>query len=315
MATASGVRIRWPDLPRQVQAAVEAILGSPVVEAVSQPGGFSPGTADRVRTSLGSRAFVKAVSFAQDEHTPLMHRQEAHITAALPASAGAPRLFGTYDDGQWVVLVLEDIEGRHPVTPWVPGELRSVLAALKELAGQLTPSPVRDVPDTATRLAEDLAGWQRVAADPPVDLDPWAAEHLPRLRDLAERGCAALVGDTLVHSDVRADNLLLSPNGAVTVVDWPWASSGPAWLDTLLLLVNVRLFGGHDADALLTANTAWAQADPEDLTGVLAALTGYYIDVARQPASAGLLTVRAFQLAHAHAVLPWVRERLRTRWG
>jgi aminoglycoside phosphotransferase (APT) family kinase protein len=286
------------------------ILGGPVVEAVSQPGGFSPGTADRVRTSRGSRAFVKAVSFAQNEHTPILHRREARITAALPPGAGAPRLLGTYDDGQWMVLVLEDIEGRHPVTPWLPGELNSVLAALKELARQLTPSPLPDAPDTVTVLAEDLAGWHRVAADPPADLDPWAAEHLSRLREVAQRGCAALVGNTLVHSDVRADNLLLSPDGAVTVVDWPWASRGPAWLDTVLLLVNVRLFGGHDAEALLAAHTAWAQADPADLTGVLAGLAGYYTDIARRPASAGLPTVRAFQRAHAHAVLPWVRERL-----
>ncbi|WP_256448076.1 hypothetical protein [Cellulomonas sp. GbtcB1] len=32
----------WSDLPEHVHAAVEQILGAPVVPAHSQPGGFSP---------------------------------------------------------------------------------------------------------------------------------------------------------------------------------------------------------------------------------------------------------------------------------
>ncbi len=119
---------------------------------------------------------------------------------------------------------------------------------------------------------------------------------------------AALAGDTLVHTDIRADNLLLSPDGTVTVVDWPWACRGPAWLDTLLLLVNVRLFGGHDTQSLLAGHAAANDVDPHDLVGVLAGLAGFFVDGARQPPPAGLPTVRAFQRAHAEAVLSWLGE-------
>ena len=62
MVDAAGVRVAWADLPARVRDVVEEILGAPVVEAVSQPGGFSPGSADRVRTADGRRAFVKAVA-------------------------------------------------------------------------------------------------------------------------------------------------------------------------------------------------------------------------------------------------------------
>src|SRR5690348_189205 len=61
MIPATGVRIGWADLPRHVREAVEDILGAPVMAAHSQAGGFSPGTADRVETAIGGRAFVKAV--------------------------------------------------------------------------------------------------------------------------------------------------------------------------------------------------------------------------------------------------------------
>ncbi|MGH3427861.1 MAG: hypothetical protein ACRDQZ_09895 [Mycobacteriales bacterium] len=81
MTSASGVRIGWAELPHEVRSDVEVIVGGVVVEAVSQVGGFSPGTADRVRTADGRRAFVKAVSPAQNERSPELHRHEARTTS------------------------------------------------------------------------------------------------------------------------------------------------------------------------------------------------------------------------------------------
>lgn len=287
---------------------MEKIIGDTVVEAVSQAGGFSPGTADRVRTASGRRAFVKAVSPAQNERSAELHRQEARVTGAFPAYVPAPRLLGCYDNGDWVALVLQDVDGRHPTTPWLPDELERVLATLDDLARSLTPSPLPDLPTATDRLAENFAGWRRISADPPADLHPWAKRHLDELCALADRGLAALAGDTLVHTDIRADNLLLSPEGTVTVVDWPWACRGPAWLDALLLLVNVRLFGGHDTQALLARLAAVTASDQEDLVAVLAGWAGFFADAARQPAPIGLPTVRAFQQAQADAVLSWLGE-------
>ncbi len=300
MVTAAGVRIGWAQLPPRVRRAVEEILGGAVVDAVSQVGGFSPGSADRVRTAGGARAFVKAVSSAQNEYSPGMHRQEALISAALPVEAPTPRLLGSYDDGDWVALVLEDVAGRHPVTPWDTTELAHVRVALRDLATTLTPAPVA-VPATADLLAEDFAGWHRLRDDPHPGLDPWAREHLDELCALAERGLRALAGNTLAHTDIRADNLLIGPQGTVTVVDWPWASRGPAWLDTLQLLINVRLYGGHaDLDSI--------EAGQDDLVATLAGFGAYFTDIARRPPPPGLPTVRAFQQAQSDVVLAWLRE-------
>jgi aminoglycoside phosphotransferase (APT) family kinase protein len=310
MIRASGTRIDWWELPEPVRHALETIIGGAVVEAVSQPGGFSPGTADRVRTVDGRRAFVKAVSPAQNPQSPDLHRREARVAAALPASAPVPRLLGCYDDGTWVALVLQDVEGRHPATPWLPGELAGVLAALDDLARVLTPAALPDLATAADNLAGDFAGWRRIAADPPAGLDPWVPAHLDELCALADRGLAALAGDTVVHTDIRADNLLLGPDGTVTVVDWPWACRGPAWLDRLLLLVNVRLFGGHDTHPMLARCAAATGADPHDLIAALAGFGGFFADAARQPPPAGLPTLRAFQQAQADAVGSWLREAL-----
>ncbi|SBT45408.1 phosphotransferase [Micromonospora auratinigra] len=310
MTRGTKTRIGWADLPDRVRAAVEEILGDRVVAAVSQPGGFSPGTADRVRTAAGRRAFVKAVSPAQNEHSPGLHRTEALVTAALPPAAPAPRLLGSYDDGDWVALVLTDVEGRHPVTPWHADELAAVLDTLDTMAGALTPTSVTVAPTAADQLGWDFAGWRRLAEEPPADLDPWARDRLPQLCAASERGLAALTGDTLCHLDIRADNLLVRPDRTVVVVDWPWACRGPAWLDSLLILVNVQLHGGHDVEALLRARPRTADVDPAAVTGVLAGFAGFFLDGARRPPPPGIPTVRAFQRAQGDAVLRWLTRRL-----
>ncbi|MEV1144773.1 aminoglycoside phosphotransferase family protein [Micromonospora sp. NPDC049799] len=306
-----GTRIGWTNLPGDVRAAVEDVLGDRVVEAVSQPGGFSPGTADRVRTASGRRAFVKAVSPAQNADSVRLHRAEARNTAALPAYAPTPRLLGVHDDGEWVALVLSDVDGRHPTTPWHADELAAVLRTLEELATALTPNPVPHAPTATAQFATQLDGWRRIAAEPPADLSPWTRAHLDELCAVADLGIAALDdGDTLCHLDLRADNLLVDATGRVTVVDWPHAAVGPAWLDTAMLLVNVELHGGHDVEALLRRSALTVDVDPDSLTGFYAGAAGYLTDAARRPPPPGIPTVRAFQRAQAEALLPWLARRL-----
>ena len=302
MINATGARIRWADLPGHVRAAVEDILGDQVERAESQAGGFSPGTAERVVTARGTRAFVKAVSPQQNPVSPGMHRREVRNTGALPPGTPAPALLGSYDDGEWIAMVLTDIEGRHPVTPWARPEIDAVTATLDAMATLLTPAPIAGLPTAAESLRRDCAGWARVAADPPPDLDPWARERLPELTEKSAHAERALAGDTLVHLDVRSDNLLIGPAGEVTLIDWPWACRGPRWLDRLLLLVNVRLYGGHDCEAMLRD----LDGDEHDMRSVLIGLTGYFVDAARNPPPPGLPTLRAFQRAQADALLPWI---------
>ncbi|MFG2044138.1 phosphotransferase family protein [Dactylosporangium sp. NPDC048998] len=301
MVQASGVRIGWGDLPGSVRDGVAGVLGDEVVEAVSQAGGFSPGTADRVRTADGRRAFVKAVGSVLNAQSPAMHRAEARVAAALPGGVPAPRLLGVHDDGDWVALVFEDVVGRHPRTPWEDGEVAGALEALRRLA-----VPVAGLPSLRDEAREDFGGWRQIAADPPERLDPWVAGHLDLLVELAERGLAALDGDRLVHGDLRADNMLIRPDGSVVVIDWPFGCAGPAWYDTLALILNVRLYGGHLCDDVVNA-------DPDDVTGCVAGLAGMFTDRARRPAPPGLPTLRRFQQDQADVMIPWLRERLGAR--
>ncbi|WP_149814702.1 hypothetical protein [Serinicoccus marinus] len=78
-----GVRLGWADLPERVHDWAEQVLGARVVRAESQPTGFSPGSADRVETADGRRAFVKAVSSEQNPDSPGLHRREVAVLRSL----------------------------------------------------------------------------------------------------------------------------------------------------------------------------------------------------------------------------------------
>jgi len=82
---AVGVRLRWPEIPARVRAAVEGWLGSGVIEAESQPTGFTPGMAARLKTASGHRVFVKAIGPEPNSIGPAIHRTEAAKVAALKA--------------------------------------------------------------------------------------------------------------------------------------------------------------------------------------------------------------------------------------
>ncbi len=149
--------------------------------ARTQPCGFSPGLAARVRCASGARYFVKAVSAQANPDTPGLHRQEARVLAALePLIASRqlpiPRLYGTVDRPPWIALVLQDIAGRQPLLPWRTAELQQVVAALDRLAGALTPAPV-PAPAVGERLGAEFTGWRTLAASPAVTT--WTPGHAP----------------------------------------------------------------------------------------------------------------------------------------
>lgn len=172
--------------------------------------------------------------------TPGIHRREARIVAALPPEALAPRLLWTYDEAGWVALCLEDVDGRHPYEPWTEADIELVVCALQKVSAALTPSPIATVETAAQAFERAINGW-RIALDRREDrLHPWCVKHLPRLADLEATAPEACAGETLLHFDTRADNMLISGN-RVFLVDWPWARTGAAFVDWLAMAPSVAM--------------------------------------------------------------------------
>ncbi len=299
----------WPEVPAAVRAGIEELLGARVVDAASQSGGFSPGVAARVMLADGSRAFVKAVTGERNSESPDIHRREARVAAQLPATAPTPRFRAVYDDGMWVALVFDDIDGALPQLPWEPDELTRVLLAVYEMSDALTPSPISidAAPEWMTRL---FGRWSEFAADDRLRAQLSAAwrGRVDELVALEARWPEAVAGDTLLHLDTRADNILLTRD-RVYIVDWPWAAVGAAWVDLGELLPSVAMQGGPDPEVLWQAHPLARGVDGEQLDAFLAALAGFLTFSSLQPSPPGLPTIRPFQAGVAAHTRAWLAQR------
>lgn len=314
---AEGERRHWSELPPSVCHALEQHLHARVVRSRSEPGGFSPGVASRLLLSDGRRVFAKVLGPEPNPESVQYHRKEARVLSRMPEDAPVPQLLSVYDDGAWVALFLAEVDGRSPRLPWKSVELVRVLKAMETLASILTPAPFPEATfgewhRNVFTLWREMADLQRRGADLLDDLDPWAREHLSELARLEANFEKASAGFTLVHSDVRADNILLTKD-RVYFADWPGACIGARWLDLLGFLPSVAMQGGPRPWVLFDPSPLGRDAEPERVDSVLAALTGFFLGNARKPSPLGLSTLRPFQLAQGVQALAWLRHRLEGR--
>ncbi|WP_459984736.1 phosphotransferase family protein [Nocardioides sp. AN3] len=291
-------RLDWVHLPPMVRRAVERKLGSAVVEAESQDAGFTPGFASVLTCADGSRHFVKAASVKAQRMFADSYRAEARKLRTLPPSVRAPRLQWVLDDDDWVVLGIEYVAGRAPHRPWTRGDLAAASTMLVETAAALTPAPGLGVDSFAQEFADFPAYWQELGD----------VAHAEEAAGLAARYAEVTGGDTLVHTDVRDDNLIVTEDGPVYLCDWNWPVLGAAWIDSLLLLIGPR-GDGLDVEAHIAAHPLLSTVDPEAIDIVLALVTGYFLRSAAQPAPTTSPWMREGQRWQGEVCWTWLAQR------
>lgn len=309
---AYSVRPGWGGVPFVVQIVLEQRLGTQVVNSESQTRGFAANLASRLELADGGRVFVKGAPV----HDPAIrsYHAEAMVASVLPEGAPAPLLLGTIDD-EWFLLVFEDIDGDLPDLR--PGSLDVpvILDSIADLRNRLTPCPAPGLPRADAVLGPQLSGWAHLSRRPPHDLDRWTRRNLEKLVAMESAWLPWSAGDTMLHTDLRPDNVLCRrDDGRAVFVDWAHAVRGAAWLELAGLVPHLVVAGHTPAEAeqvalrgpAMTGVPAWA------VTGFAAAVAGYWTASSRQPAPPGAYGLRAFQANAAAGALAWVAHR--TRW-
>lgn len=294
-------RLEWTHLPPHVRRTIEEHCGAPVVAADSQGAGFTPGFASVLTCDDGTRHFVKAASTAAQRMFARSYREEARKLGALPEEAPAPRLLWV-EDGDWVVLGLEYVEASAPQRPWLSAELDRCLDALEVVADVLTPVPAAlDLDPIVDELASWPAFWDELRAreDRP---------HADEAAALAAEFAEATAGDTVVHTDVRDDNVLLLTDGRTMLCDWNWPAAGASWLDSLLALIGPR-GDGVDVEAVISQRRLLRDVPPEDVDRVLALVCGYFAKSSLDPVPPTSPHIRDAQRWQAEVCWEWLRER------
>lgn len=306
---AVGVRLPYAAVPAAVRAWVEQELGSPVVGTAEQVGGMSPGCATRLTCADGTRAFVKAVGSELNPDTPGLFRREVAVLEHLGEHPLWASLRASYDDGAWVALLIEDVEGRHPDFT-DPDELAAVLTGTDRLSAVLRN---RDVPTTVdlVDVAHVFGKWADslgALADAPdgVPVPQWlrADPHgwAEVLREQA-RGPMPHVA----HWDIRIDNMLRRPGGEIVFLDWGVAARGPAWADPLL----ARLERVEEPwfDDSLAASPALAEAGDEAVTAFLAGFASHMAMRSVVAVDVNLPTLNDFRIRESRRMLEAVARR------
>lgn len=225
------MRSDWACLPPEVLGAITAHTG-PIGKVVPAPAGNHADIAATVHTA-GGRLFVKAArKTAPDTDGPEVRslRNEARV---LPhVDEFAPRLHWTVETGGWLALGTDHVDGRH--ADYTPGSPDLDLLAKTLHALQATPCP------QAVRIRVERR-WTTLTDD-----------------------VSAMAGQTLLHTDVNPQNLLITPDGRAVLIDWAFTSRGAAWVEPGLLIP--WLLKAHHTPAevhdWLTQFPSWATADP-----------------------------------------------------
>ena len=230
-------RIQWAELPAPLRDAVGQRLGGPYAVTDAQDAS-SCGIATLLTGHASRAVFVKGQRDPNPAGIPgergtgdswwgrdwtLVDElaMEQAVSPCLPPSA--PRVLWSLRAFGWYLLAFEGLQG--PLAEYAPG------------------SP--DLPLVAATLAE-LASWPTPALDLPTAWDRWGYWCSTGDRDLFD-------GNRLLHTDPASVNVVVS-GGRARLVDWAWASMGPAWADACL-------WGHRLAAAGHTPGQAWKWAD------------------------------------------------------
>jgi hypothetical protein len=149
-----------------------------------------------------------------------------------------PALLG-WEDADLPILALEELSAADWPPPWTDDRVISVLQTLEAVAA--TPPPPGLSAASASGFLE--RGWEVVKENPRPLLSTglvapaWVDTSLPMLTEAAN--ACALDGPSLLHLDVRSDNICFRADGSAVLVDWNLAvigtrastspSGGQAW--------------------------------------------------------------------------------------
>ena len=172
-----------------------------------------------------------------------------------------------------------------------------------EAARSLSPAPsALALADVGTELGGWAAYWDHTRAAWPDH------PHVEDAAGLALRFPGVAAGDTVVHTDVRDDTVLLADDGRVLLGDWIWPARGAAWLDSVWAMVGPR-GDGLDVDAALAAHPLTADVPGEDVDVAIALLLGYLLKAADDPVPPSSPYLREAQRWQAEVCWEWLGAR------
>lgn len=273
---------------------LERIVGRRIdhIHAVNR--GYTPALRLRVFLADGTAVFAKVATIGMTGEW--LHR-EKRIYDTLGGQPFLPRPVGWDDDGTAPILVMEDLSDAHWPPPWDANHIHLVRETMEQIWASSVPGLA-----SLTEHTDLLRGWDGIVEDPTPFLSlglatqNWLEAALPVLRSID--GVTLAQGDSLLHCDLRSDNLCLRPDHAV-LIDWNHTCYGNPLLDFAFWLPSLCAEGGPLPDTALP--------DGGDAAAIVA---GYFASRAGLPIIPEAPRVREIQKVQLRIALPWTVRAL-----
>jgi hypothetical protein len=314
----------WSQVPLDVRAETEQLLGAKVRRATRRFGGYGPSATFHLSLADGRTAFFKGVyplpegsgvRWALDEEERVYLHLKEHITPWAPDYYGSLRLQG------WHVMLIESVTGEK-IPPWTDSAARRATRSYaqfhagtvdKPLPGWLSREDHLEFAGFWRAIVTDEASLHRLTALCPTaklrrQAAHWVTSNAEELT-AAEAALRHAKRFCLLHFDTRSDNVRLDGD-LLRMFDWPWSAVGPPELDFGAFAQSVASEGGPDPEALMRWYAEVLPIDDRVLTASVVGLSGYFADRGSQPEMPELPRLRSVQRRQLKASLPWAAARL-----
>ena len=317
----------WSDVPEGLRNKVQTLIGAPIAAAEIVRGGFGPSATFVLRTSDDRRFFCKGAHPGQtEEGRAALLLERANYENFPELAAFAPRYRGSADEGDWRLLVLENIERTKDVPPWDEESFEEAVELLARFHAE--------TPDRASSVltrAEDASGfnlfrpefgWDSLSRDSNArdrflslfdeDAACWFDTNLERLVGLENSARSLNDGPcSWIHLDVRSDNLIFGDDD-VRLVDWSFLAIGPTLIDVAFFLPSIAGEGGPSPAEGLRAyeQTARLRFEREHIAIAAATVSGFFAARAGEPDLPLLPRLRWVQRLQLFPALDWTCDVL-----
>lgn len=273
---------------------IESLTGRTIVAVRDIQRGYTPAARLVLSMSDGTTLFAK---IGTTKLTASNLRKELMVYRSL-SGPFMPRYLGWDDDGINPILLLEDLSQAFWPPPWHDSHVEEVIRALRDVWRSAFP----DLPKLE-EMSDVYEGWQQVARDPAPFLslrlatEQWLQSALGALLEID--GGEVVAGRSLLHGDVRSDNLCMLTDHRVILVDWNLVCVGNPDFDLGMWLPSLEAEGGPKPETILP-----------DSGEIAAVVSGFFASKAGSPTIPDAPHVRKIQLVQLHTALPWAVRSL-----
>lgn len=288
-------------MPPEMRQKIENRLSGEITSGEVVYGSLSSSAGYVLTFDSGLKVFAKGSHPEEMSHGTLHIRTEIRTYEYVPVlKETSPRLYSWVSDnnedgwtlGLWSFIAQHD-------TAQFSDRASEVMALVAQVHAAVVPEGILPAAQTHNYIGAFLADekkWRRIEGEAsrrtkflnlfedPTAAQDWLARNITALIALQSDAGVRSFAQSLIHGDLRTDNILLGKDRS-WLVDWPNACIGPRVFDLVMLFTHLESLGYAEAESFLplydaASGTRFATSDIDEVAAMAGSMAGYFADQA-----------------------------------